>query len=263
LKCGKCGADVPDGKKFCADCGANIEEEYKNIPKSEEKPHEPIKSEPVKQHVPTEPVIKQKSKKGIGLLPLAFIAIIAILILSVVAFSVPAFSVSKDRQEPTQVPYQETIQVPTQVPYQAAVQAQVDLQYSKSASWGSGGLLDFYLYETVTITNLDTVGGSFTAYAYFYDGGVQKTTQSQSQYLSPGQTVEIQLKDLSFTYTSSWQSRYSAKYDVTPPKKTVTTYETQYNTQMQSQVVTNYRTDYVTVTDTKQVTLLQYLTGSY
>lgn len=161
------------------------------------------------------------------------------------------------------MPYQETVSVPTQVPFQAAVEKQVDLQYSKSAVWDSGGLLDFYLYEKVTITNLDTVGGSFTAYAKFYDGGVLKSTQSQSQYISPGQTLVIELRDTSFTYTSSWASRYSASYEVTPPKKTVTTYETQYRTETLTQVVTKYRTDYKTVTDTKQVTLIQYLTGNY
>ena len=295
IKCDKCETDIPEGSQFCNKCGNKIEELEKSpVSKPVEKvdiaqAQDDNKNDSVKPSKEnTGQQIKENKKKFSRFTVISLIAaIILILVISIGSFSVPVISVTTITQEPTQVPYQETVavptlvayqeteQVPTQVPYQEAVQKQVDLQFSKSASWGSGGVLDFYLYETVTITNLDTVGGSFTANAYFYDGGVQKTTQTQSVYIGPGETTQVQLKDLSFTYSSDWETRYSAKYDVTPPQKTVTEYQTKYRTEYQTQIVTKYRTDNQneivtkyrmdskTVSNTKKVTLIQYLTADY
>jgi hypothetical protein len=303
MKCDKCGLELTDGSQFCNQCGTKIElnqkcvscgkellkdskfcstcgtvtantakdstttqteqsEPPKNIETASKNPSTPIQ-QPIQVSNTEKAIIKPKKSASSSLMGIGVIAVIAILILSVGAFSVPFIGVTKTSQESAQVPYQETVQTPYQVSYQEAVQKQVDLKYSKSASWGSGGVLDFYLYNKVVITNLDTVGGSFTAYAYFTDGGAPKSTQTQSVYIGPGQTQEVTLKDLSFTYSDNWETRYGATYSVTPPMKTITEYETKYKTEYKTEIVTKYRTETRKIENKQTVTLIQYLSGSY
>lgn len=272
-KCVSCGKELPKDSKFCHACGTvvagtvvantandstvtqTVQPEPSKITETVSKEPSTSVQQPIQSYSNEKAIVKQKKSPSSSLIGIGIVAVIAILILSAGAFAVPFFGVTKTTQESAQVPYQETVQTPYQVAYQEAVQKQVDLQHSDSASWGSGGILDFYLYETVIITNQDTEGGTFTAYAYFYDNGVKKSTQTQSVYIGPGQTQEVILKDLSFTYTSTWETQYSAKYDVTPPTKTVTGYETKYRTEYKTDIVTKYRTETRNVENQEKVTL--------
>ncbi|WP_424358986.1 hypothetical protein [Methanocella sp. MCL-LM] len=288
MKCKKCNTDVLEGSLFCNKCGEKVEVESQ-IKMSITENNGNSTDRKAQENLGKKNTSKKKLGLAVGILiPLiAFIGVIILLIISIGAYAIPIVSINESsvvptqvpyteyKLVPTQVPYQETVQVPAQVPYQAAVQQHVDLKFSKSASWGSGGLTDFYLEEDVIITNLDTQGGSFTATGNFYDGGVKKSTQSKSVYINPGETTTVNLRDYSFNYDSNWRTRYSADFSVTPPQKTVTSYETQYRTDYQTQVVTKYRTEnqqqavtkyqtqYNTVYTTKTITLLQYLTGNY
>lgn len=283
MKCSACGYENNEEAKFCNACGNKLEE----VKSETQKPVD--NSIPLVDSAPPKPATGNVAKRKFGLPIIIGIIAIIILIVSAGAFAVPAITVNTISYVPTTVPYQETIQTPTQVPYQEletvqnqvpyqeVVQNQVDVTYTTSSSWRSVYPdLNWEIEYTLTILNTDTQGGAFTVYAVFKDGGSPAyTSTSQTQYVQPGQSMDFKFTSSGLSYSTDWQSRYSVTPMITPPKKTVTSYVTKYRTEtstqavtkyrteMQSQVVTKYRDENQTVTNTKTVTLIQYLTGNY
>lgn len=282
MKCSACGYENNEEAKFCNACGNKLEE-------VKIEPQKPVDNPtPVVDPAPPKPVTGNVAKRKFSLPVIIGIIAIIILIVSAGAFAVPAITVNTISFVPTTVPYQETIQTPTQVPYQEletvqnqvpyqeVVQNQVDVTYTKSATWQSIGILDWEIEYTLTILNTDTQGGAFNVYVVFNDhNSPAYTSGSQTQYIQSGQSVDFTFDSSGLSYSTDWQSRYTVTPMITPPKKTVTSYVTKYRTEtstqavtkyrteMQSQVVTKYRDENQTVTNTKTVTLIQYLMGNY
>jgi hypothetical protein len=123
--------------------------------------------------------------------------------------------------------------IPVSVSYQ--VPSEVPLKYTYTQSYSSVGILEWELQYTCTITNVDTVGGTFTVQANFKDGTISKYSVSGQNYIGSGQKATFQLSSKGLSYSTDWQTRYTVSPSITPSTKIE--YHTGYWTEYQTKYV--------------------------
>jgi hypothetical protein len=91
-----------------------------------------------------------------------------------------------------------------------------NIEFEADGSYTNRGFFNPDYYSTVTVKNLDSVGGIFEVYQYAEDNGVTMWSDSQSSYISPGQT-----QTFNFHYDAD-EEMDNFRHRVTPPTKVVT-----------------------------------------
>lgn len=91
-----------------------------------------------------------------------------------------------------------------------------NVEFKSESSVTNRGFFNPDYYSTVTVRNLDSVGGVFSVYQYAEDKGVKMWDDTQSAYIAAGQT-----QNFNFHYDANKEME-SFRHRVTPPTKVTT-----------------------------------------